>query len=71
MRRFLWVALALSFAPYAVPRERRPKLYTDGKTPRELARRRKERRVSAFVGGDITSIEFGQDLFLDERLWDE
>lgn len=60
------MALALSFVPYAMPLEKRPGIYKDGKTPRELRRKQKERMASAFIGGDITSIEFGRELFLHD-----
>lgn len=66
LRRALWAALLLSFVPYFMPLERRPPLYRDGKPAQDIARTQKARRASAFIGGDITSIEFGHELFLHE-----
>ena len=44
---------ALSFVPYALPVARRPALYRDGRSSEEMARARRRRTWSQFLGGDV------------------
>lgn len=44
-RRVALGLFALSFVPYALPVDQRPRLYRDGRTHEEIDRRRQEQRV--------------------------
>lgn len=64
-RRIIWVILALSFVPYGLPTEYQPSIYKDGKTPEEIRRGQRERRLNRVLGGNLRKTEFGDDVLHD------
>ena len=55
-RNIVLVCLALSFVPYALPVEERPRLYRDGMTQEQIREQQTAIRINRFLGARIQDL---------------